>query len=268
MCFTTTNSDVFDKLVLYFYCIVVKNFRKILTLMSQVVEPFTSAEKKAVKQRISEIIKTQKEDFARRVKVNEQYSKMMAEKILKEIKKEITEEKAKMNDSDAFYVKGEPEFFVAIQLRSQNNIAPRPKKTLQLLRLNQINNCVVVRNNLSMKNMLHNAKDYIAFGSISYELLRKLVYLRGYGKINGSKVKLTNENIETHFEGKFKCIEELCDVIYHGKPELKDVLRFLCPFKLNPPRGGFGGNKKRDFVQGGSSNDHKDLLGNLLERMI
>jgi len=236
---------------------------------SQIEAPFSSQKKQEVRQKLATVLKTQKEDLDKRVESNKLYAKMMTEKILKEIKKEMNEEQEKLDNPEEFYVKPESQFFVAIQLRSQVNIAPRPKKTLSLLRLKQINNCVILRNNLSIKNMLQNAKDYIAFGTISYELLRKLVYLRGYGKINGNKVKLTNENIESHFEGRFKCIEELCDVIFHGKPELRDVLRFLCPFKLNPPRGGFlNGHKKRSFVQGGSTNDHKELLGNLLERMI
>lgn len=238
-------------------------------MSSQIEAPVSSQRKLEVKQKIANILKVQTEDLAKRVESNKQYAKLMTEKILKEFKKETAEEKAKMNDPEVYYSKPESQFFVAIQIRSLVNIAPRPKKTLSLLRLKQINNCVILRNNLSIKNMLQNAKDYIAFGTVSYELLRKLIYLRGYGKINGTKVKLTNENIESHFEGKFKCIEELCDVIYHGKPELRDVLKFLCPFKLNPPRGGFvNGHKKRSFIQGGSTNDHKELLGNLLERMI
>lgn len=248
---------------------LVKNFTKFLTLMSSIEAPVSSARKQEVQQKIQGIIKQQKEELARRVESNKQHAKLMTEKILKEFSKEQTELKQKLDSKNEIFVPAESNFFVAIQIKTQIRIAPRPKKTLSLLRLKQINNCVIVKNNQSIKNMFQNAKDYIAFGTISYELLRKLIYTRGFGKINGTKVKLTNENIETAFEGKFKCIEELCEAIYHGKDDMKDVLRFLCPFKLNPPRGGFSnGHKKRSFVQGGSTNDHKELLGELLERMI
>lgn len=237
--------------------------------MSSNEAPVSFARKQEVHSKIENIIKEQKEQFAQRVESNKQYAKLMTEKILKEIKSEMSEEKKKLSNTSELYVPAEPNFFIAIQLKSQIRIAPRPKKTLSLLRLKQINNCVIVRNNQSIKNMLQNAKDYIAFGSISYELLRKLIYLRGYGKINGTKVKLTNENIEAAFNGKYKCIEELCEVIFHGKEDIKEVLKFLCPFKLSPPKNGFpNGHKKKDFIQGGSSNDHKELLGNLLEKMI
>lgn len=237
--------------------------------MSQAETPVSSLRKREVEQKIAGIAKMQREEFNKRVESNKQYAKLMAEKILNEFKREQQEEHRKLSNPDELFVRSESEFLVAIQIRSQVKIAPRPKKTLSLLRLKQINNCVILKNNQSISNMLQNAKDYIAFGNISYELLRKLIYTRGYGKINGVKVKLTNENIEDHFEGKFKCVEELCDVIYHGKEEMKDVLRFLCPFKLSPPRGGFpNGHKKKSFVQGGSTNDHKELLGNLLEKMI
>ncbi|ELA41677.1 60S ribosomal protein L7 [Vittaforma corneae ATCC 50505] len=237
--------------------------------MSLTESPASVARKQEIQQKIAEIVKQQKEEFKRRVEANKQYAKLMTEKILKEYKKEHTELEERLSNTSEMYVPAEPNFFVAIQIRSQIKISPRPRKTLALLRLKNINNCVILKNNQSIKNMLQNAKDYIAFGTISYELLRRLIYTRGYGKINGTKVKLTNENIETAFQGKFKCIEELCDVIYHGKEDMKDVLRFLCPFKLGPPKGGFkNGHKKRSFVQGGSTNDHKELLGELLERMI
>ena len=231
--------------------------------------PVSFSKKQEVQQKIASIMKSQKEEFAKRIESNKQHAKLMTEKILKEFKNENVEEQKKLSSTSELYVPAESNFFVAIQIRSQVKIAPRPKKTLSLLRLNQINTCVIVRNNQSIKNMLQNAKDYIAFGTISYELLRKLVYTRGFGKINGSKVKLTNENIEEFFNGKYKCIEELCEVIYHGKEDIKDVLKLLCPLKLCPPKGGFpNGHKKKDFIQGGSSNDHKHLLGDLLEKII
>lgn len=237
--------------------------------MSSTEVPVSSARKQEVEKKIAEVIKKQKEEFDRRVEANKQHAKLMTEKILKEYKKEQQEIKEKLSNTNEMYVPEEPKFFVAIQLKSQIKIAPRPKKTLSLLRLKQINNCVILKNNQSMKNMLQNAKDYIAYGTISYEMLRKLIYSRGFGKINGTKVKLTNENIEKAFQGKYKCIEELCDLIYHGKEDMKEVIKFLCPFKLSPPRGGFpSGHKKKSFVQGGSTNDHKELLGLLLERMI
>lgn len=236
--------------------------------MSQEI-PVSVAKRNEFNSRREVNLKKQENDFDQRVEANKLYAKMTTEKILREHSRKIKEEQAKLAKTDILYCKPETEFFVVVQIRSQVNIAPRPKKTLELLRLNGINTCVVVRNNKSIKTMLQNAKDYIAFGHISYELLRKLVYSRGYGKINGEKVNLSNENIEDFFEGRFKCVEELCNVIYSGKPEIKEVLNFLCPFKLCPPRGGFpNGHKKKSFVQGGSSNDHKDLLGRLLERMI
>ncbi|KAM0681410.1 60S ribosomal protein L7 [Glugoides intestinalis] len=231
--------------------------------------PVSSARKQEVLQQVSNSKKQQLDAFEKRVEANNQYAKLMTEKILKEFKKEEEELQKKLSDKNVIYVPEESKFLVAIQLKSQIKIAPRPKKTLELLRLMHINNCVVLKNNKCTKNMLQNAKDYVAFGTISYELLRQMVYTRGFCKINGTQCKLTNENIETAFNGKYKCIEELCDVIYHGKEDMKEVIRFLCPFRLCPPRGGFpNGHKKKSFVQGGSTNDHKSLLGNLLSRMI
>ncbi|CAG2100637.1 unnamed protein product [Medioppia subpectinata] len=83
----------------------------------------------------------------------EDHQNMVTEKIIKDVKQNLKDEEAKKNDSNSYYCPAEPNFYVAI----------------------------LIRNNACMKNMLYGAKDYIAYGQISYELLRKLVYTRGAG---------------------------------------------------------------------------------------
>ncbi|KAL6120388.1 hypothetical protein NUSPORA_02888 [Nucleospora cyclopteri] len=220
-------------------------------------------------ERAEKMRREEEETLQRRISENKEHQLRVTEKIIRNIKEAITADKKKMEDDTQFYCPAEPSFMVAILIKSKCGISPKPKKTLQLLRLSKINQCVILKNNECIKKMLQTCKDYVAYGYLSYELLRKLIYLRGFGRKNSSKVSLSNENIEDVFEGKYKCVEELLDVIYFGKEDMKKVLNFLTPMNLNCPLGGFKkGRKIKTFIQGGATNNHRELLGDLLERMI
>ena len=229
----------------------------------------SSENKKLYEEKLMKAYDEQREAMDKRIAKNLVEQKKVTAEIISKIKAEIAAEKSKAESKDVLYCPAESKFIVAIQIKSLNGIPPKQKKTMELLRLKGNNQCVILKNNVSIKKMLQIAKDYIAYGTISYELLRKLVYKRGYGKIDHSKVKLTNETIEDAFEGKYKCIESLLEVIYHGGEDMKKVLNFIQPIKLNSPKGAFCATRKaKTFIQGGVANDHKELLGDLLERMI
>lgn len=235
---------------------------------SSVVAPSSAVKRSEYEQKLAAALKKQQEAFESRVVSNAQYAKTATEKILREHKARVADEQKKLAAADSFYVPAESNFLVVMQIKSQKRIGPTPKKILELMRIKTINSAVIAKNNKSIQNMLQKAKDYVAYGTISYELLRKLVYTRGFGRIGHSKVKLTNENIETVFEGKYKCIEELINAIYSGSEDMKQVCSFLCPFRLSAPLGGFKGKKSMSYLQGGAAGNHKELLCNLLERMI
>lgn len=228
-----------------------------------------SENKKAYEDKLSQTYDEQYAKMQKRKAENLANQKKVTEEIVSKIKKEILKEKKKAENKDSLYVPAEPTYIVAIQIKSMNGVNPKQKKTLQLLRFNKINTCVILKNNECTRKMLQIAKDSVAYGFVDYEMLRKLVYLRGCGKIGHSRVKLTNETIEDAFQGKYKCIESLLDVVYHGKKDMKKVLNFLVPMKLNSPKGKYcNGRKLKTFIQGGVAGDHKELLSNLLVKMI
>jgi len=206
--------------------------------------------------------------FEKRKEKNAEYERLTTEKILRSMKQKFEEENKKKSNPEVYYAPAEPKFLVAVLIKSQIKIGPKVKKILELLRLTSIHSAVIIRNNKVSKKMLQLAKDYIAYGSIDYELLRKMVYTRGFGRKGHTKISLTNEDIEDVFEGKYRCIEELVNVIYTGGEDFKQVNRFFYTFKLNTPRGGFSGKKSVAYTQGGQAGNHKHLLGELVERML
>lgn len=119
-----------------------------------------------------------------------------------------------------------------------------------------------------MRQMIQRVRAYIAFGYCDIDLMRNLVYKRGMAKVNNDRVNLTNEVIESHFNGKIKCVEELIYQIYNGTELFKEANNFLWPFTLSPPVKGFGGRKAKDIAEGGSTGNHFDKIGDLVYRMI
>ena len=76
--------------------------------------------------------------------------------------------------------------YAAIRVRGTVNVKPDIKKTLQLLRLNKVNHCVLLEENPIVKGMLQVTKDYITWGEIDKNTLTKLILTRG--KLEGDVI--------------------------------------------------------------------------------
>jgi large subunit ribosomal protein L7e len=165
----------------------------------------------------------------------------------------------------------EPEAKVAFvfRLRGILGVSPKPRKVLQLLRLRQLNNGVFIRLNKATKNMLKLAEPYVAYGYPNLKTIRQLVYKRGFAKVNKQRLPLTdNALIEQHL-GKYGiiCMEDLVHEIFTAGPHFTEVTRFLWPFKLSNPKGGFK-DKGRHYCEGGDAGDREDLINELVRRMV
>nr|6RM3_LF0 Chain LF0, uL30 [Vairimorpha necatrix] len=239
--------------------------------MSSSVAPnsFKSLQEYEKKQAL--IIDAKKSEYEQRVLRNKEYALETTEKLLNKYYdsvKELEKTKSDYKSKNMLYIPKEPNFLVVVKIKSSIGAAPRQRSILKLLRLNKTNSAVLVKNNKSMKRMLQLAKDYISYGSISYELLRKLVYKHGVIKVNDKHRKLNNENIEDAFRGELKCIEEIIHNIYFGTEYFKVCANTLIPFRLKSPQGGFKGKKSKGFTEGGNLGNHYDLIGELVERML
>ncbi|KAJ8292848.1 60S ribosomal protein L7 [Rhodotorula toruloides] len=109
-----------------------------------------------------------------------------AEQYVNEYNKKEREEirlrrQAKANGD--FYVPAQPKVYFVMRIKGINNIAPKPRKILQLLRLLQINNGVFVKVTKATSEMLLRVEPYITYGEPNLKTIRELVYKRGYGKV-------------------------------------------------------------------------------------
>ena len=55
---------------------------------------------------------------------------------------------------------------------------------MRLLRLRQLHNGVFVKLNKATINMLRRVEPYITYGYLTRETVSKLIYKRGFGKVN------------------------------------------------------------------------------------
>ena len=71
-----------------------------------------------------------------------------------------------------------------MRLRGINDMHPKTRKIMQLLRLRQIHNGVFMRVNKATINMLRKVEPYVMFGYPNLKSVKELIYKRGYGKVN------------------------------------------------------------------------------------
>ena len=152
--------------------------------------------------------------------------------------------------------------YAAIRIRGTVNIKPDIKKTLQLLNLTRANHCVILQEKPSIKGMLYVAKDYITWGEIEKDVLKKLITNRG--KIEGDK-KLTEEYIKS--STSFANIDKLTQAIIDDKFKFKEIPNVKPIFRLNPPKKGYEG-VKRPYTKKGALGYRSKDINKLIEKMI
>jgi len=152
--------------------------------------------------------------------------------------------------------------YAVIRVRGTVNIKPDIKKTMQLLRLNRANHCVLLEENVVYNGMLHMVKDYTTWGQINKETLSKLISTRG--KLIGDK-PLTVEYLKT--STPYPNFEKLSEAILENKVKYKEIPEVKPFFRLSPPKKGHR-TVKRSFVNKGSLGNRKDEINKLIERML
>jgi len=218
---------------------------------------------KAHQARLADIKKSRskrKVIFKRAESYIRQYRKQELDKI------RLTREAKKAGN---FYVKDEPRLAFVMRIRGINQIHPRVRKVLKLFRLLQINNGVFVKLNKATINMLRIAEPYITWGYPNMKTIHDLVYKRGYAKVDGRRIPITdNKTIERKLGKRdIICIEDLIHEIYTIGPNFKQATNFLWPFKLNTPTGGWL-KKTSHFVEGGDFGNRENKINVLLRKMI
>ncbi|KAH8644634.1 60S ribosomal protein [Alternaria alternata] len=195
-----------------------------------------------------------------------------AEKYVKEYR-DSERERVRMareaKKSDSLYVPAEPKLAFVVRIKGINKIDPKKRKTLQLLRLLQINNGVFIKLTKATMEMLKIVEPFVAYGYPNQKSVRELIYKRGYGKVDKQRLPLTDNEIIEENLGKYGmiCMEDLIHEICTVGPNFKAASNFLWPFKLNSPTGGFRKRKFKHFIEGGDLGNREDKINDLIRQM-
>jgi len=194
-----------------------------------------------------------------------------AEKYVQEYRskeRELIRARRTAKNAGYFFMEAEAKLAFVVRIRGINGVDPRTKKILQLLRLRQINNGVFVRLNKATSNMLQRVEPYIAYGYPNLKTVRELIYKRGFAKIHKQRIPISDNSIIEQKLGSYGivCVEDLIHEIITVGPHFKQANRFLWPFKLSNPRGGFS-KKGIHFIEGGDAGNREDKINGLIRSM-
>ncbi|KAJ3490206.1 hypothetical protein NLI96_g1591 [Meripilus lineatus] len=222
---------------------------------------------KAREERLAAAVAAKKASKAKRKVIFKRAEAYVKEYLAKE-KEEIRLKRAARTAGD-FYVPAQAKVYFVVRIRGINEIAPKPRKILQLLRLLQINNGVFVKVTKATEQMLRLVEPYIAYGEPNLKSVRELIYKRGYGKVNKQRIPLTNNGVIEETLGKYDIlsVEDLVHEIFTAGPNFKQASNFLWPFKLSNPTGGWRTRKFKHFVQGGDFGNREENINKLIRQM-
>jgi large subunit ribosomal protein L30 len=150
----------------------------------------------------------------------------------------------------------------AIRVRGHAKIQHSAVETMNQLKLNRVNHCVVLPQNATTKGMLHAAKDYITWGELSPETLARLLFQRGE-VIGGGR--LTDAYVKEN--SKYTSILSLAKAVEKGETSLSEVKGLKPVIRLPPPRKGYE-NTKHSFTDRGSLGYRGAEIEKLIDRML
>jgi len=133
--------------------------------------------------------------------------------------------------------------------------------TLRMLRLEKVNNCVILPEKPDFKGMLQKVKDFVTWGEIEkevlVELLKKRLRAKGDKRVDEKMLKeLTN----------FESFESFASALLEEKVKVKDFEGLNPVFRLTPPSKGFK-SVKEHWPKGDLGYRGKEI-NELIKRMI
>ncbi|KAL7572917.1 hypothetical protein ACA910_004561 [Epithemia clementina (nom. ined.)] len=197
-----------------------------------------------------------------------------SEKYDKEYEAEVRgaiENRRKAKASGGFYVPPEPKLALVIRIRGTIGVSPKAKKVMQLFRLRQLHNATFVKLNEATIRMLRLIEPYVTYGYPTRATVQKLIYKRGFGKLNKQRIPIADNTIVEKGLGEHGicCTADLVHEIYTVGPNFKQANNFLWPFKLSSPKGGFSRKTKLlHYLEGGEAGARAEEINKLVKRML
>jgi large subunit ribosomal protein L7e len=185
--------------------------------------------------------------------------------------KDAIDNRRKAKAEGGFFVPAEPKLCLVVRIRGTIGVSPKAKKVMRLFRLRQLHNATFVRLNEATIRMLRLIEPYCTYGYPTRATVQKLIYKRGFGKLNQQRIPIAENAVIEQGLGKFgiRCAADLIHEIVTVGPHFKEANNFLWPFKLSSPTGGFSRKTKLlHFMEGGESGARGEEINKLIQKMI
>lgn len=185
--------------------------------------------------------------------------------------KEAIDARRDAKSKGGFYVPAEPKLCLVIRIRGTIGVAPKAKRVMRLFRLRQLHNATFVRLNEATIRMLRLIEPYVTYGYPTRATVEKLVYKRGFGKLNKQRIPIADNSVIEEGLGEYGicCTADLVHELVTVGSNFKQANNFLWPFKLNSPRGGFSAKTKMlHFMEGGEAGARGEEINKLVKRML
>ncbi|CAO3639548.1 unnamed protein product [Cunninghamella echinulata] len=239
----------------------------------QVYIPETLLKKIKTDEKVAIVEAQKKTERQKQQKANRQEIFKRADHYTQEYRQQEANElrlKRQAKQNGDYYVPAEPSLLFVIRIKGTQDLHPKVKKTLTLFRLLQINNGVFVRLNKATANMLQIIEPYVTYGPPNLKTVKELLYKRGFAKIKGQRLPLSDNQLIAKHLGEFGiiCMEDIIHEIITVGPQFKNVNAFLWPFKLsNPNNGGWRKRKAKHFVENGDAGNRDHFINELVQSM-
>jgi large subunit ribosomal protein L30 len=151
---------------------------------------------------------------------------------------------------------------LVVRMRGTVNVPYWALTTLKNLYLNKKFSATLVPETTNYLGMLRKINQWVAWSKADSDIIKILIEKRGKKKSVTLESKDENKN-----KSDYKGIDELVDVIVNDKIKFSDQNNIKPWFGLNPPKGGFKKNTKKQFSDGGILGNNNELL-EIVKRMV
>jgi len=152
---------------------------------------------------------------------------------------------------------------LVVRLRGTVNVPYWAVTTLKNLYLNKRFSATLVPETSDYLGMLRKISPWVAWSKADREIVKTLIENRAKNKNPRSDSLSKTGNSKEDYKG----IDELVEVLVNDKIKFSEQNNVKPWFSLNPPKGGFKKSTKRQFSDGGTLGNNKDLL-EIVKKMI
>lgn len=152
--------------------------------------------------------------------------------------------------------------YAVVRVRGHAKIRHTAVETMDMLKLNRPNHCVIVPADATTKGMLQVVKDYVTWGEVTPETIAKMLFHKGEVLGGG---RLTDAYVKDN--SKFSSILSLAKAIDKGEARMTDVKGLKPVLRMPPPMQGFR-NAKTPFADGGALGYRGAAIEKLIDKML